>query len=63
MKRDDLICAEALGGGICRLSVWGTDRWGKHSGCELLLDSDDLDELISDLKRVRNARVTVTVLP
>lgn len=63
MKRDDLICAEVLGSGIYKLSVWGSGRQGEHAGCELILDRHELEELIYDLTRVKNARVTITVLP
>jgi hypothetical protein len=64
-SREGGISVEPLGGGVFKIRASGPD-WldkGKHAGCELILDEDELDELIFDLERARRSRVTVTVQP
>jgi hypothetical protein len=62
VKRDDFFCAEAVGIGLVKLTLYGKSpgRGGESGAAEVILDEDDLEELIEDLRRAARAKVTIS---
>ena len=63
MKHHDLFCAEPVGIGLVKLTVYGKDpvtKEARRGAAEIILDEDELNELIYSLQEAARAKITIS---